>query len=143
MRTRGGSGGDHDLQSRLRSTAQLRQCRDAITSQRYDAIVDSVGQHLNPARKGCARSWNPLIVDGTTSEDPDELKPQVEGVFGSVIWRPATAGEYTEPDHENLRRAKLQNIDRGELHIGPAVQGPDRLHKEKSGRHERLDRLDL
>ena len=79
-------------------TNQLRQCQDVITSNRYDAIVITPLDNATsiPCAKAAHAAGIPLIVDGTAiGKDPNELQPQVEGVFGSVIWRPETAGEYT------------------------------------------------
>ncbi|MBM7044931.1 MULTISPECIES: sugar ABC transporter substrate-binding protein [Rhizobium] len=94
-----GSGGEITIfNPEFDPTAQLRQCQDAITSQRYDAIVITPLDNATsiPCAKAAHAAGIPLIVDGTSiGKDPDELKPQVEGVFGSAIWRPATAGEYT------------------------------------------------
>ena len=94
-----GSGGEITLfNPDFDPTTQLRQCQDAITSKRYDAIVITPLDNATsvPCAKAAQTAGIPLIVDGTAiGKDPDELQPQAEGVLGSVIWRPETAGEYT------------------------------------------------
>ena len=77
---------------------QLRQCQDAIAAQRYAAIVITALD--NSAAVPCARAAHeagiPVIADGTAiGKDPNELKSQVEGVVGSVIYPPLTMGMIT------------------------------------------------
>ena len=77
---------------------QLKQCKDAITSQRYAAIV--ITPLDNTAAIPCAQAAKeagiPLIADGTAiGKDPNGLNPQADGVVGSVIYPPVTMGELT------------------------------------------------
>ena len=79
-------------------STQLKQCQDAITSQRYAAIV--ITPLDNTAAVPCARAAKeagiPLIADGTAvGKDPNALAPQVDGVVGSVLYPPLTMGMLT------------------------------------------------
>lgn len=77
---------------------QLRQCQDAITTGRYDAIVITPldSSSAIPCAQAAMNANIPLIVDQTAvGPDLNELEPQVDGVTASVIYRPATFAEYT------------------------------------------------
>lgn len=75
---------------------QVEQCQDAITSQRFDAIV------LTPVDKASALSCVkladeagiPVVVDQyAVGDDDNDLKPQVSGVVGSVLYTPEATAE--------------------------------------------------
>jgi len=77
---------------------QLGQCQDAISQQRYDAIV--ITPLNNSSALPCAKAANaakmPLIVDGTAiGKDINSVAPQVDGVDFSMIWVPSTFAKDT------------------------------------------------
>ena len=77
---------------------QLSQCQDAISQQRYDAIVITPLNNSSalPCAKAAHAAKIPLIVDGTAiGKDGNSLEPQVDGVDFSMIWVPSTFAKDT------------------------------------------------
>lgn len=79
-------------------STQLSQCQDAISQNRYKAIV--ITPLNNSSALPCARAAHaakiPLIVDGTAvGKDSDSVKPQADGVDFSMIWVPSTFAKDT------------------------------------------------
>jgi len=74
---------------------QLKQCQDAIATQRYNVIV--VAGIDGPATVPCVNAARdadiPVVtVDVAVGEDPNDVEPQVEGVVGTVTQPPETLG---------------------------------------------------
>ena len=94
-----GSGGEVTVfNPEFDPTKQLNQCQDAIVSGRYDVIVITPLDNASsiPCAKAAKEAGIPLIVDQTAiGKDLNVLEPQVEGVVGSVLYRPETMGKYT------------------------------------------------
>jgi len=85
--------------------AQLKQCEDAITSGRYDAIlVASVDNTAAiPCAKQAAAAKIPLAtIETPVGPDPDALQPQVEGVVAASVYSQKTNAE---AQVETVRRA--------------------------------------
>ena len=77
---------------------QLGQCQDAISQQRYDAIVITPLNNSSalPCAKAAHAAKMPLIVDGTAiGKDSNSIAPQVDGVDFSMIWVPSTFAKDT------------------------------------------------
>lgn len=77
---------------------QLGQCQDAISQQRYDAIVITPLNNSSalPCAKAAHAAKMPLIVDGTAiGKDINSVAPQVDGVDFSMIWVPSTFAKDT------------------------------------------------
>ena len=77
---------------------QLSQCQDAISQQRYDAIVITPLNNSSalPCAKAAHAAKMPLIVDGTAiGKDSNSLQPQADGVDFSMIWVPSTFAKDT------------------------------------------------
>ena len=77
---------------------QLSQCQDAISQNRYNAIV--ITPLNNSSALPCARAAHaakiPLIVDGTAvGKDSDSVQPQADGVDFSMVWVPSTFAKDT------------------------------------------------
>jgi len=94
-----GSGGEvTTFNPQFDPALQLSQCQDAISQQRYDAIV--ITPLDNSSALPCARAAHaakiPLIVDGTAiGKDSNSVEPQVDGVDFSMIWVPSTFAKDT------------------------------------------------
>lgn len=79
-------------------TKQVEQCQDAITSQRFSAIVITPLTNASaiPCAKAAAAADMPLIVDEhALGKDPNDIQPQEEGVDAGVIYPPETFAKYT------------------------------------------------
>ena len=77
---------------------QLSQCQDAISQQRYDAIVITALNNSSalPCAKAAVAAKIPLIADGTAiGKDTNSIQPQVDGVNFSMIWVPQTFAKDT------------------------------------------------
>jgi ribose transport system substrate-binding protein len=69
-------------------SAQVKQCQDAITSGKYNAIViiPVIPPTATPCAKAAAAAKIPLIsADVPVGNDPSSVPPTVDGVTGQVI----------------------------------------------------------
>ncbi|UGS37303.1 sugar ABC transporter substrate-binding protein [Capillimicrobium parvum] len=75
---------------------QIKQCQDAVQSGRYNVIVLAP---VDPATGipcvAAAKAANiPVVnIEGVVGKDPNDIKPQVEGVVGSVLIGPVGNAE--------------------------------------------------
>jgi ribose transport system substrate-binding protein len=71
------------------ASKQYQQCQDAITSGEYQGLiiyaVDS-GSISACAKQAISEGMKVVAVEGPIGPDFNEMKPQVEGVIGSVFW---------------------------------------------------------
>jgi ribose transport system substrate-binding protein len=67
---------------------QMQQCLDAITSKRFNSIVLAAvsGVVTAPCIRAAKAAKMPVVaLDTPIGPDPDEVKPQVDGVVGSIV----------------------------------------------------------
>jgi ribose transport system substrate-binding protein len=75
---------------------QLKQCQDAVASQRYNAIVVAGvdGPATIPCVEAARQAEIPVVtVDVAVGEDSNDIEPQVDGVVGTVTQPPETLGQ--------------------------------------------------